>query len=237
MKLVIFDCDGVLINSEDLLAEAETELLAELGMSYTPAERSRLLIGVSHKDHIVQVEGDYRRLKGRDLPADFWTRLVDRDRELKATRLRAIDGLTSVLDFLDAMQMPFAVASNTHLPSLHQNLETAGLRHRFMPHIYSRDHVERGKPAPDLYLYAAAQRGVDPVDCLVVEDSVTGVTAAVAAGMKVYGFTGGYEKYIPDGAPLLAAGAQKTVARMNDLLAEFQTRLAPPGSHKTLKLP
>ena len=235
-KAVIFDCDGVLINTEEIFAMAEGELLAEYGMSYTPEQRAKLLVGISHKAHMQRIEDDFRALHGRDLPADFWDRLAARDSELKAVHLRATEGVREVLQKLKEAGIPVAVASNSDAAWLDENLKLVGLHHFFAPHVYSREDVAHSKPAPDIYLLAAARLGVDPADGIVVEDSATGIRAAAAAGLHVIGFTGGYS-FPVDEFNLRAAGAHETAATMEAVKNRVFALLGGPESPKNRENP
>jgi HAD superfamily hydrolase (TIGR01509 family) len=111
-----------------------------------------------------------------------------------------------------ALKLPKAIASSGSLQGLERKLKQTRLWEHFVPHVYSADHVTHAKPAPDLFLHAAAALGVAPADCLVLEDSVNGVVAARAAGMTVWGFLGGGHAHDRLGARLIEAGAQRLVA-------------------------
>ena len=117
-----------------------------------------------------------------------------------------------------------AVASSSGIDGLHEKLKLTGLHHLFSPHIYSGQQVERGKPAPDLFLFAAARLDRAPEDCLVIEDSVNGIRAAVSAGMEAWGFTGGGHADADLEGRLIHAGAQKVVSNYDELGSEFRSR-------------
>jgi beta-phosphoglucomutase-like phosphatase (HAD superfamily) len=136
--------------------------------------------------------------------------------------------MAALLLRLKAEGVPFAVASNSQMDRLEIKLRKVGLYDLFAPHIYSRDHVAHAKPAPDMYQYAAARLGVDPADCVVVEDSAPGLTAGVAAGCHVIGFTGNYLD--PDLAAvfLQAAGAAETAATVDRLTERVAALLGLP---------
>ena len=235
-KFVIFDCDGVLVNTEEIYAVAEGELLAEYGMSYTPEQRAKLLVGISHGAHMKRIEDDFRALHGRELPADFWDRLAARDSELKALHLKATAGACELLRELKEAGIPVAVASNSEAAWLDENLKLTGLHGFFAPHIYSREDVAHSKPAPDIYLFAAARLGGDPADGIVVEDSATGIRAGAAAGMHVIGFTGGY-KFPVDEFNLRAAGAHETAATMESVKKRIFALLGGPEAPKNRENP
>jgi HAD superfamily hydrolase (TIGR01509 family) len=183
-RLVIFDCDGVLIDSERLAIRVEAELLADLGWPLTQAEIVRRFTGRSQKvmfDEIVAQLGD-------TLPPDWQEIFHTRYQETFAAELRPIDG---IVDALDRIDLPSCVASSSTPEQLRFTLGIAGLYDRFEGRIFSATQVKNGKPAPDLFLYAAQQMGFEPSDCVVVEDSVFGVQAARAAGMTVLAYASG----------------------------------------------
>ena len=207
--LLIFDCDGVLVDSEVLSCQADADLLTSLGMPYTADEIARQFVGVSLKDMIARIEAEH----GRPLPADFAERL---NRTLFAkfeTDLRPIPG---VRDAIIALPHRRCVASSSTLDRIALSLRVTGLSDLF-DHLFSSVQVPRGKPAPDLFLHAAKQMGFAPADCLVIEDSIAGVQAARAAGMKVIGFTGGGHCGQGHADRLREAGAPLVIERMTDL--------------------
>lgn len=207
--LVIFDCDGVLIDSELLSVEADIACLAEFGIELSAEIIIERYVGKS--DMVADLELHY----GRPLPG-FDDRQRQLARPLFEARLRAIPGAAAALA---ALPVPACVASSSSPDRLRHTLSLAGLYDRLHPHIFSAVEVARGKPAPDLFLHAARRMGADPADCLVVEDSLPGVAAAGAAGMTVLGFTGG-SHCRPDHADRLrAAGAANVIAEMDGLAA------------------
>lgn len=210
--LLILDCDGVLIDSEIISMEIDARFLTELGMPHTREEAARRFVGRPHAEFLRTVEIDLgRRLTQEELEgheAEYRRRML--------TELRAIDG---VREAVAGLGVKYCVASSTHLPILRRNLTTAGLVDLFEPHIFSASQVARGKPAPDVFLHAASQRGFDPGDCLVIEDSVPGVTAARRAGMKAVGFLGGGHIQPGHDEVLVEAGAVAVFSRMAELQA------------------
>lgn len=182
--LVIFDCDGVLINSEELASEICIEAVKEVGLSLTMHEYADRYAGNPVAEIWKMVERD----AGRPLPEGFQGRVDKMVFARFSTELAVIHG---VVDVLEAIRQPRCVASSTQLPRLKENLGKVGLLEHFDPHVFSGSQVKRGKPAPDVFLYAASQMGADPGQCIVIEDSLTGVTAARRAGMNVIGFCGG----------------------------------------------
>ncbi|MBV8977802.1 MAG: HAD-IA family hydrolase [Alphaproteobacteria bacterium] len=205
---VIFDCDGVLVDSESIAIEAETVLLAAIGLHYETADFVARFMGMSDRAFYAALDADSRALLGRPLPADFRARVDARKRALNAEKLRAVPGAAHAVMRLALRK---AVASSSEAGHLDYKLRKTGLLHHFAPHVYSADHVEHAKPAPDLFLHAAANIAVAPRHCLVVEDSVNGVLAARAAGMRVWGFAGGAHMTDACRPNLLAAGAERIV--------------------------
>jgi HAD superfamily hydrolase (TIGR01509 family) len=151
---------------------------------------------------------------GIKLPADFAERAAQRILEAFDERLRPIPGIAELLAGL-ATRM--CVASSSEPPRIRHSLTLAGILHHFDPHIFSATQVKRGKPAPDLFLFAAACMGLPPARCLVIEDSVAGVTAARAAGMSVLGFTGGSHCLDGHAEKLRRAGASDVLASCPEL--------------------
>jgi len=208
LRAVIFDCDGVLIDSEVIAVEVETALLTEHGLHYEIPEFVARFMGMSDKAFYAALSEDSLARLGRALPEDFKVRVDAGKRMLNEQKLAAIAGIESAVARLSLLK---AVASSSETHHLDYKLRKTGLWDLFAPHIYSADHVTHAKPAPDLFLHAANALGVDPSDCLVIEDSVNGVKAALAANMRVWGFTGG--GHMDDGgrARLTAAGAERIV--------------------------
>ncbi|HYE01556.1 MAG TPA: HAD family hydrolase [Alphaproteobacteria bacterium] len=209
--LVIFDCDGVLVDSEIIYCRVDAETLTAHGLPITVEEVVREFSGHVGLDPYATVAARH----GRPLPEGI--------REVARARLMAemaeLPAMAGVADLLERMHHKKCVASNASLDWLTNSLRTTGLYDHFAPHIFSSQMVARGKPAPDLFLHAAERMGVAPERCLVVEDSVPGVTAGVAAGMRVVGFLGG--GHIADGHAerLQACGARHIIRHMTELPA------------------
>lgn len=182
--LVIFDCDGVLIDSELLTIQVEVALLAEAGIAITAAEITERYCGISMTAMVADLEARLGCRLGDEFHACHATRFA----AVCETELRAMPGIETVLD---GGLGRICVASSSSPDQLRHTLGLVRLYRRFDPHIFSATMVARGKPAPDLFLFAADKMAADPARCVVVEDSVPGVTAAVAAGMCVIGFVGG----------------------------------------------
>ena len=208
--LVIFDCDGVLIDSELIACRVDAECLCEIGFPTTTEFIQEHFVGVSSRMMFDRIERDH----GRKLPAGFPATLQQRLNEAFDDELEAIAG---VADMLPALGIRACVASSSQPERLRHTLGLTGLWPHFDPHVFSATMVENGKPAPDLFLYAAAQMRTDPRDCVVVEDSVAGVTAACAAKMRVLGFTGGSHCRPEHGARLRQAGADAVFTDMRKL--------------------
>ncbi|WP_211267210.1 HAD family hydrolase [Nonomuraea candida] len=179
IDLVIFDCDGVLVDSERISVRVGLAAVRRLGWTIDEAEYIERFVGCSHEYWEEQI--------GPTPPG--WREQVNADyaAALKA-ELCAVEGIEAALDRLT---VPSCVASNGRHHVIRRSLETTGLADRFAGRVFSAEDVERGKPAPDLFLHAAATMGAEPERCVVVEDSPFGVTAAISAGMRCLAFAGG----------------------------------------------
>lgn len=222
-RAIIFDCDGVLIDSELLSNQTDVDLLAEMGVHLGLDEYMQRFVGKSARDVVAGVE----QLIGQKLPDDFSQRkeaqvLAAFDRELEA-----VAEIHTVLDHLVQRQIPKAVASGSSIKRLHHSLGITGLHNYFDPHIYSAQMVTRGKPAPDLFLLTAERLGVAAEDCVVIEDSLSGIQAAVAAGMTPIGFVGGSHIGPGHGERLRAAGAMRVIDRMQQLIEWMEAQWTP----------
>ena len=183
-ELVIFDCDGVLVDSERIAVRVEAELLGELGWPLTEAEIVERFMGRSQQ-HMV---GEIEAYLGRRLPPDWEDDFVELYRQAFERDLQPVDG---VVEALDRVRIPMCVASSGSHEKIHRSLRLCGLDDRFAGAVFSRDDVARGKPAPDLFLFAAERMGVAPERSVVVEDSPYGIEAGLAAGTAVLGYAGG----------------------------------------------
>jgi HAD superfamily hydrolase (TIGR01509 family) len=211
-ELIIFDCDGVLIDSEAIACRADSECLAEIGIPLSADEIMERYLGISAAAMCVDIE---QRL-GCVLPAGFAETLRLRVAAAFETELVPMPGVDAVLAALPHRR---CVASNSAPERLRHSLSLTGLLHWFEPHVFSSTQVARGKPAPDLFLFAAAAMQATPEACLVIEDSVPGVQAAVAAGMRAIGFTGGGHCRPGHAERLRAAGAAAVAAYTEQLSA------------------
>lgn len=215
-KAIIFDCDGVLVDSEVIHISAELELLAHLGLVYERETYLTRFVGLSNADFYAELRSDYVRLIGGEFPSDFGATLEHVVWPRIEAELTAIDG---VAELVQSFAGGVAVGSSSPFHKLARKLEITGLQSLFAPHIYSADHVKAGKPAPDLFLHSAMKLGFDPVRCLVIEDSVHGVLAAKAAGMTPIGFVGGCHCDEGLESRLLANGAEVVVTHHSQIQA------------------
>ena len=186
VELVVFDCDGVLVDSERLSVRVESQLLGELGWTISEHEVMERFVGRSDAHMLSVIES---RL-GRPVP-EFMTQYRERLFDAFDRELTAVPGVAEALDRIESFALATCVASSGTHDKMARTLGRTGLLERFDGRIYSATLVARGKPAPDLFLFAAASMGVDPAACVVVEDSRYGVEAARAAGMRSVGFAGG----------------------------------------------
>jgi HAD superfamily hydrolase (TIGR01509 family) len=204
-ELVVFDCDGVLVDSERLAHEVLVQMLAEQGLEVTLEAALQRFIGLGDEATVVAV-GDWL---GRVPPPGFLEDYLARTHAAFPGRLRPIPGIAEALAWLPVRA---CVASNGSPEKMQLSLGLTGLLPRLQGHIYSAWQVPRPKPFPDLHEFAAASEGVDPARCVVIEDSPAGTRAARSAGMRVFGFA----DVVPAGQ-LLAAGAELCFSDMADL--------------------
>ena len=200
--LVIFDCDGVLVYSEPLANTCFARALQREGLDWTVEETMRRLMGRSMKSCVEIVE----RELGRALPGEFVDRLqADTMQAFRDAPLKTIPGVVEAIDAIEAAGIATCVASSGGLDKMRVTLGIAGLWGRFEGRIFSSSQVPRGKPFPDLFLHAAIEMNEQPFDCTVVEDSLPGVQAARAAGMRALAYVGAAHS---DAAALQAAGGR-----------------------------
>jgi HAD superfamily hydrolase (TIGR01509 family) len=208
--VVIFDCNGVLVDSETLATQVLSEQFIRAGFALTPDIVARYFTGRRPADIFEEVE----IASGRRLPEDFGLRV----REAIFARFRdELRPTAHVAQALSWIRGPKCVASSSSLIRMRVTLETADLIRFFEPYLFSASQVKRGKPAPDLFLHAAARMSVDPKACIVVEDSPVGVSAAVAAGMRAIGFAGGSHAGSGLGDHLRSLGASAVISDMRAL--------------------
>ena len=209
--LVIFDCDGVLVDSEPLANEVLAECLTELGHPHTMSECTTKYVGKSIPTIITEIE----QATGDTLPDDFHAELWRRDQIAFTDRLQPIEG---VADAAAALPHARCVASSSRPERIRNSLSVTGLIGLFEPHLFSASQVANGKPAPDLFLFAAAEMGASAADCVVIEDAVPGVQGGKAAGMRVLGFTGGGHCEPGHDRKLIDAGADQVFDDMRNLV-------------------
>lgn len=209
IDLIIFDCDGVLVDSEVIGNRIFAEHLTELGLPHTPEEVNDRYLGMSDETARQIIEAT-----GFSLPDTFIDDVNVRTNEALARDLVAIPGIDEVLEALD---MPFCVGSSGVPAKIRGSLTKTGLLSFFEPHLFSAYQVENGKPAPDLFLFAAKQMKAIPESVVVIEDSIAGVQAGVAAGMQVLGFTGGSHIMPGHDEKLRAEGARNIFDDMREL--------------------
>ena len=198
--LVIFDCDGVLVDSEVISCRAHAEMLTRHGYPISAEQVHRRFLGRTARDATAEIE----RELGRPLPESYD---LEQRTTLLAALADAVEAIPHLPAALDAIDARICVASSAAHEKIFTTLSRTGLYRRFAPNIFSGSQVSRGKPAPDLFLFAARQMATLPRRCVVIEDSVPGVTGALAAGMTVLGFHGGSHCRPGDGEALRAAGA------------------------------
>ncbi|WP_024508894.1 HAD family hydrolase [Bradyrhizobium sp. ARR65] len=203
--LIIFDCDGVLVDSEVLSCGCLSEVLGQCGIELSEHDALDLFLGRS-------TAAVLQHYDGRLVPENFLRALKAQVFQQFRRSLRSIPGVSAVISQLT---VPFCVASSSDLDRVRLSLGLTDLARYFGDRLYTAQMVARGKPAPDLFLHAAAQMQADPQRTLVVEDSVSGVSAAKAAGMMVWGFVGGSHYRSRDGRSMLVdAGADRVFDQM-----------------------
>jgi HAD superfamily hydrolase (TIGR01509 family) len=208
--MVIFDCNGVLVDSEPIASAVLADALTRAGFPINADGVARRYHGRRPADVFAAVEA----AMGKKLPRDFAAGVtVDTLRRFRAD-LRALPHVTHALTWVRG---PKAVASSSPLDRIRTGLEVAGLLRFFEARLFSASDVPRGKPAPDLFRFAATRMRVEPASCIVIEDSVPGVTAAVAAGMTAIGFVGGNQTPGRLAQDLVNAGARTVIADMRML--------------------
>jgi len=203
--LVIFDCDGVLVDSELITNRIFAGMLNEMGIPVTLDDMFEQFVGRSMPQCLELTEG----LLGRPVPDDFLPEFQARAAAALKSELKAVPDIEHVLA---TVGIPYCVASSGTHEKMHTTLGVTGLLPKFQDKMYSVTEVANSKPAPDVFLYAARQSGVDASACAVIEDTPTGVRAGVAAGMTVFGYCA-----LTPQQRLIAAGAHYTFERMRDL--------------------
>ncbi|WMD21740.1 HAD family phosphatase [Achromobacter seleniivolatilans] len=212
-RLVIFDCDGVLIDSEIIAAHAQSRALAEHGISITPEEAAHRFAGIPDADMWQTLQTEH----ACTLPEGFARHYADRLEETFRQELRALPHVHETLAELRARGLEICVASSSTPPKLEAALKLVGLWDAFAPNVFSTAQVAHGKPAPDVFLFAARQMRTAILDCVVVEDSVPGVRAARAARMRAIGFVGAAHNGPDQRQRLLDEGASEVIDDLSQL--------------------
>jgi HAD superfamily hydrolase (TIGR01509 family) len=206
---IIFDCDGVLIDSEAISMDIDVALLAESGVAISVEDAHRRFVGTTFEAMISEIEAEH----GIALPADLSARKDARMMEAYRRSLQPVPGVAAALA---KIKLPKSVGTNGPRARAIAALKLTGLWGHFDGMTTFED-VKDGKPAPDIYLLAAARASKAPADCVVVEDSETGVRAGVAAGCTVYGFVGTAHDKAAQGRRLMTLGAQRIITAMDEL--------------------
>lgn len=224
IDLIIFDCDGVLIDSELLANSSEVDFLRTLGVNISLENYMTQFVGATNAQVLAQLKADYSNA----IPDDFWTQAEAHTFEMFRQQLLPIAGMK---DLIDRVVGKKCVASNSSLQRLEVSLNATDLHRRFAPDIFSAEQVNSGKPAPDLFLLAASTLNTAPEHCLVIEDSPHGVTAAVRAGMNAVGFTAGSHIKPGHEARLLEAGAMQVFESSSSLANWLEAAQLLQSSH------
>lgn len=212
--LIIFDCDGVLVDSEILAKQVELAVYAEHGFEASLEEFSERFSGMTGHEIMRAIEDDLDKGLPDTVHDDIQTRIDDK----LATELKAMSNVHEMLDRLDN---PRCICSNSSMERLGISLKRTELYDRFRPYIFSATEVgtKEPKPSSNVFLHAASELESDPNETIVIEDSVHGVTGAVKAGMRVVGFTGGSHTYPTHAESLMDAGAETTINKLLDFPA------------------
>jgi HAD superfamily hydrolase (TIGR01509 family) len=206
---IIFDCDGVLVDSEPLSMRADVTLMRRFGIEISEAEAHRRFVGTTFQAMLDEVARQHNVIFPPGLSDEKDALLT----HMFHAELKAVEGLDSVLPALRDRGFSFSVASNSPRERVELALALAGIR-SFMDQITTFEDVVNGKPAPDVFNLALERSGVGPDECVVIEDSVTGVTASVSANLQTLGFTGTHDDPVAHGARLMQIGAKPVFHRM-----------------------
>ncbi|MCX7303949.1 MAG: HAD family phosphatase [Hyphomicrobiales bacterium] len=216
-RLIIFDCDGVLVDSEPLAAEAYERVYQKHGMSGVGADIIAQCIGMKQADILMKI----RELTGHRFPDHAEDDIWAETKQLFTEKLAETEGLRH---FLETLPVARCVASSSSIERINHSLQITQLAPYFGDAIYSSSMVKRGKPAPDIFLYAADRMGTDPSRCVVIEDSPLGVEGAVAAGMLAIGYTGGGHTYEGHAGKLISRGAAVACGSWESVSQELVAR-------------
>lgn len=221
MALVLFDCDGVLVNTEELVARAARNALSAFGLLYSEEAYEDRFLGASMDEFRRRVNEDCMNIIGVPVPEQVFVDIHARYSKEEAAHIQAIAGVRDFIESLVRSHVSFAVASNSNRANIERKLLNVGLYDFFAGHVFSREDVVEGKPAPDIYLHAMRAMGeTDPKKCIVIEDSSLGVMAGRAAGMHVLGFADNGLRKLNYEFKLKAAGADFTSGSMAGIAFE-----------------
>jgi HAD superfamily hydrolase (TIGR01509 family) len=215
---IIFDCDGVLIDSEEISMRTDQALLAACDVQFSEAEMHRRFVGKTFQAMVAEIQAE----RGLKLPHNLEAR---KDAAMLALYKRDLKAIAGVDPALGAIDLPKSIGTNGPRARALLALEVTGLKKHFGDRLTTFEDVERGKPEPDVYLLAAQRAGFQPEACIVVEDSLTGVTAAVAAGCYTLGFTGAHLHRSEHADQLSQLGAAQVFQDMRDLPKIIQSLL------------
>lgn len=207
VKAVVFDCDGVLVDSETINNEVIAQLATLAGLETSFEDSVRLYMGRATDECAAEIQQQVGRPLAFDFAGLYEQRVLARQKDLEP-----IEGVKDLLEWLTGRDLPLCVASSGTPAEIRHRLTTTGLLTFFGEHLYSASMVSRGKPAPDLFMLASERIGVRPESCLLIEDSRFGVQGGKAAGMQVVGFAS-----LAAASTLLEAGADLIVRTMQDL--------------------
>ena len=212
MKLVIFDCDGVLIDSEIIAMRVEIEMLKEHGYECEESEHIRRYTGLNFSQTLKMIEEE----SGRYFPDDLDEKT---QKEIDSRLWRNVVALPGAGDVLDQLDQPRCICSNSGDERLKMSLTKVKLWDRFRPYVFSAKSLPdiAVKPAPDIFLHAAREFEVKPHECVVIEDSSHGVEGAAAAGMRVIGYVGASHTYPEHGDQLMDAGAETIIKNLSEI--------------------
>lgn len=210
LRHIIFDCDGVLIDSEDISMVIDQRLLAQNGAELSLPEMYRRFVGKTFAAMVQEIEDEF----GLTLPADLELR---KDGLMLAEYRKSLKPIDHIAVALDEIDLPKSIGTNGPRARALEALKMVGIDHHFGSRITTFEDVQNGKPAPDVYLLAAGRAGFTPAECAVVEDSVTGMLAAARAGCKTFGYTGSHAHDPHHADRLKHAGAQVTFNDMRQL--------------------
>jgi HAD superfamily hydrolase (TIGR01509 family) len=213
LKHIIFDCDGVLVDSEPLSMRADVLLLQRFGIEISEAEAHSRFVGTTFQAMLDMMSQQF----GTVFPTGLHLVKNSMVEELYRRELRIVPGVSDILDELKARGFTISIGSNSPKKRVELAIELTGIAHHF-DRIVSYEDVTHGKPAPDIFLQAAKLAATSIGDCMVVEDSLTGTSAAVAAGIRTIGFTGTHAHPLTHAADLKNTGASVVIAHMEELI-------------------